>query len=73
MKTLVELYDERPLENVLSTEMFRPERTVYIYSSDVGEREKRALRDYFIHRGVDFNPEYVKADKYSSKDVYNCL
>ncbi|MBQ8217889.1 MAG: DUF1887 family protein [Oscillospiraceae bacterium] len=73
MKTLIELYDERPLENVLSTEMFRPERTVYICSAEVGEREKRALRDYFAHRGVDFNPEYVKADKYSSKDVYNCL
>ena len=73
MKTLIELYDERPLENVLSTEIFRPERTVYICASDISEREKKALKDYFAHRGVDFNPEYVKADKYSSKDVYNCL
>ena len=30
MKTLIELYDERPLENVLSTEVFSPERTVFI-------------------------------------------
>ena len=26
MKTLIELYDDRPIENVLGTEMFRPER-----------------------------------------------
>ena len=32
MKTLIELYDERPLENVLSTEVFSPERTVFILS-----------------------------------------
>ena len=30
MKTLIELYDVRPLENVLSTEVFSPERTVFI-------------------------------------------
>ena len=73
MKTLIELYDERPLENVLSTEVFRPERTVYICSADVGEREKKAMKDYFAHRGVQFHPEYLKADKYSSKEVYNTL
>ena len=30
MKTLIELYDERPIENVLGTEVFRPERTVFL-------------------------------------------
>ena len=30
METLIELYDERPLENVLGVEMFRPERVVYV-------------------------------------------
>ena len=35
MKTLIELYDERPLENVLSTEVFRPERTVFLCPPEV--------------------------------------
>ena len=35
MKTLIELYDERPLENVLSTEVFRPQRTVFICPPEV--------------------------------------
>ena len=30
METLIELYDKRPLENILGVEMFRPERVVFI-------------------------------------------
>ena len=30
METLIELYDERPLENVLGVEMFSPKRVIYI-------------------------------------------
>ena len=30
METLIELYDERPLENVLGVDMFHPKRVVYI-------------------------------------------
>lgn len=73
MKTLIELYDERPLENVMSTEMFRPERTVYICQNDMDGKEKKALAAYFAHRGLDTKLEFVSADRYSSKDVYNTL
>ena len=54
MKTLIELYDERPLENVLSTEVFRPERTVFICPPEVADNQmlQGKLREYFKHRGV---------------------
>ena len=54
MKTLIELYDERPLENVLSTEMFRPERTVFICPPEVAANRtlQSKLREYFRHRGL---------------------
>ena len=29
-RTLVELYDERPLENVLGVEIFHPKQVIYI-------------------------------------------
>ena len=73
MKTLIELYDERPLENVMSTEIFKPERTVYLCQNDMGEKDKRALADYFAHRGVNAELEFVTADMYSARDVYNSL
>ena len=54
MKTLIELYDDRPQENVLSTEVFRPECTVYICSQAVARDTKgqQKLKEYFAHRGV---------------------
>ena len=52
MKTLIELYDERPIENVLGTEMFRPEETILICPPEI--EQNRALRQsmaqYFEHR-----------------------
>ena len=54
MKTLIELYDDSPLMNVLGTEMFKPERTVFICPPEVGRDKhlQKKLREYFAHRGV---------------------
>ena len=54
MKTLIELYDERPIENVLGTEVFRPEETVILCPPEiVSERALLEMyRRYFAHRGV---------------------
>ena len=53
MKTLIELYDERPIENVLGTEMFRPQETVLLCPPEVeSKRElKKSLEEYFRYRG----------------------
>ena len=53
MKTLIELYDERPIENVLGTEMFRPQETVILCPPEVeSKRElKKSLEEYFRYRG----------------------
>ena len=52
MKTLIELYDERPIDNVLGTEMFHPEETVFICPPEVArDRElKQSLEKYFAKR-----------------------
>ena len=46
MKTLIELFDERPLENMLATEMFRPERTIFVCSREAADNKtlKRKMR-----------------------------
>ena len=75
MRTLIELYDERPLENVLGPEVFRPERVVYVCSPRVyKDRElHRGLEDYFAHRGLDLSLEFVKADVYRAEAILNTL
>ena len=55
MKTLIELYDERPLENVLSAEVLRPEQVVYLCPQEIAESAaaRESLQRYFAHRGID--------------------
>ena len=54
MKTLIELYDERPIENVLGTEVFRPEETVLLCPPEIASEHalKETYKRYFAHRGV---------------------
>ena len=49
MNTLIELYDERPVENVLATEVFKPERTVFLCPDDIAHDKKthERLKTYF--------------------------
>lgn len=75
MKTLIELYDERPLENVLGAEMFRPERVVYICAENHApdRRMQRKLREFFQHRGLEMETEFVKAKVYDADSTLAVL
>lgn len=68
MQTLIELYDDRPLENVLGVEMFHPRRVVYVCPADVAENYKiqRKLREYFAHRGEECELFFVRAKIYDT-------
>ena len=69
MQTLIELYDERPLENVLGVEVFRPERVVYICPDDFNNEKKlrRLLSTYFGHRGLTPELVFARARVYESE------
>jgi hypothetical protein len=75
MQTLIELYDERPLENVLGVEVFRPARVVYVCPKRVSRDRslQRRLRDYFAHRGQEVELEFVKADVYHADAILKTL
>ena len=71
MKTLIELYDERPIENVLATEVFKPERTVFLCpraeAADTAAQDK--LRAYFRHRGIDTELIFLDTAMFISEKV----
>ena len=75
MKTLIELYDERPLENVLSAEMFRPERIVYICPEAVFNNKQRHIKlvEYFKHRGIELEMVFLKAKVYEMEAILELL
>lgn len=52
MKTLIELYDTAPIENVLAAEMFRPQELILICPPEVEQNReyRRSLRAYFEYR-----------------------
>ena len=59
MNTLIELYDERAIENVLAADMFRPQRIIYLCPAEVAQsrEKKKQIEDFFRHRG--WNPELI--------------
>ena len=69
MDTLIELYDERPLENVLGVEMFRPLRVVYICPEQIASNTtvQKKLRAYFAHRGQKVELIFYKASVFDTE------
>ena len=59
MNTLIELYDERAIENVLAADMFRPKRIIFLCPTEVAQSQRRQnqIGDFFRHRG--WNPELI--------------
>lgn len=75
MKTLIELYDERPIENVLASEVFHPERTVFLCPSEIAQDKHRQekMREYFAHRGLNTELEFLESSLYRSDKVFRQL
>ena len=59
MDTLIELYDERAIENILAPEMFRPKRIIYLCPEEIARNRKRQaqMREFFKRRG--WRPELI--------------
>ncbi|MBE6037161.1 MAG: DUF1887 family protein [Clostridiales bacterium] len=59
MDTLIELYDERAIENILAPDLFRPARIIYLCPTEMAQNRKHQdkLRDFFRRRG--WEPEVL--------------
>ena len=71
MKTLIELYDERPIENVLASEVFRPERTVFLCPPDVAQSKavQGKLKEYFRRKGLSTEVIFMESSMYNSEKL----
>ena len=75
MRTLIERFDERPLENMLATEMFRPERTIFVCSREAAENRtlKRKMRAYLDHRGIATELIFRRVGLYNAAEILQTL
>lgn len=71
MKTLIELYDERPVENVLAGEIFRPETIVFLCPAEAAQDKamQRKMREFFAHRGVDTELVFLESSMYYAQKI----
>ncbi len=71
MKTLIELYDERPVENVLATEVFRPERTVFLCGAEQAQNRQMQdkLRDFMTRRGLNTELIFLESSLYYTDKI----
>ena len=69
VKTLVELYDNRPLENVLGVELSHPEKVIYICPDGTQEGAKRQLTRYFDHRGIRVETAFLPVNIYNTEEI----
>ena len=66
MNTLIELYDERAIENVLAADMFRPKRIIFLCPTEVAQNRgcQNQIGEFFRSRGWDPELIFVEASAY---------
>ena len=69
VRTLVELYDERPLENVLGVEIFHPGHVIYICPEGTPKEARTQLKRYFSHRGNTASLEFLFVNTFHTRAV----
>lgn len=75
MKTLIELYDDRAIENVLGPETFMPEKVIYLCPTEVAEDKAtlEALRHFYQVRNLDIKIEFAECSFYKADKIYKQL
>lgn len=75
MNTLIELYDERAMENVLAPDMFRPKRIVYLCPEEIirDRNRQNKLREFFRRRGWEPELHFVQASLFKADRIFRQL
>ena len=74
MKTLIELFDESPILNVLASVAFKPEKLIFFGADPLQVEESRGdYNRFFKSRGESPEIEYISADMENIDEVNDTL
>ncbi len=75
MKTLIQLFEERSIENTISVETFRPERVIYLCTAETVSNAslKSSLKEHFAARGLKLETEFAETSLYKTDRILNRL
>ena len=71
METLIELYDERAIENILGPDMFRPRQLVFLCPQEVAQSRERkdSITRFLRHRGLEAPIDFIECSFYKSDRI----
>ena len=71
MDTLIELYDERAIENILGPDMFRPKHLVFLCPQEVAQSRtrKESLTGFLRSRGLAASIDFIECSFYKSDRI----
>ena len=66
MDTLIELHDERAIENILAPDMFRPKRIIYLCPAEVAQNRsyQQKLKQFFHRRGWEPEVSFLETSMF---------
>lgn len=74
IKTIVELFDECQIENVISCIKFKPEKVIFVgYKETMSKNRKEALERFFSLRGLNIKIVYDVVSRYNYNSIVNKL
>ena len=75
MDTLIELYDERAIENILAPDMFRPQRIIYLCPGEIAQNRNRQekLRVFFRRRGWEPELIFTEVSLFKADSIFRQL
>lgn len=74
LKTIIELYDRRPIPNILAATVFRPDDLVFVGGPEVDdERFRASVTRYFETRGPAPRLSFRRADVSDCRSIFRTL
>lgn len=75
MDTLIELYDERAIENILAPDMFRPKRIIFLCPGEIAQDRNRQekLKAFFLRRGWEPELIFMEVSLFKSDRIFRQL
>lgn len=75
MKTLIELYDEKPIKNVLAVDVFKPQNVVYLCPTEIAQNKdiQKSINTYFKKRNLNLKTFFYESSKYNAQKICRLL
>ena len=74
IKTVIELFDECQIKNIVASLKFKPQKVIFVGCKEVMKNKKiKAIKNFLTLRNFKVETEFQYIDRYDYEDIYNTL